>query len=61
MPVIRWLVVLAACSPSAVKIDANHPANPKAPVGRLAGPPPALRPGVVDAPKPEKPSTPHQH
>jgi hypothetical protein len=60
---MRWLVVLCvACTPSAVTIDAKHPANPKAEPGRLAGPPAALRPGVVETAKPPKPAPPpHQH
>jgi hypothetical protein len=54
---MRWLVVLCcACTPSAVKIDANHPANPKAEPGRLAGPPAALCAGVVETEKPAPPT-----
>jgi hypothetical protein len=57
---MRFLVVLfVACTPSAVKIDANHPANPKAEPGRLAGPPAALRPGVVETEKPSPTIAPH--
>jgi hypothetical protein len=41
-------VVLSACAPSAMPMTPEHPANPSAPTGRLAGPPPALRPGVLD-------------
>lgn len=60
---MKWLVVFAvACSPSAVTIDAQHPANPKAEPGRLAGPPAALRAGVVDTQKPaDKPAAPAPH
>ena len=53
---MRWLVVfvvlVVACTPRAVKVDAQHPANPKAEPGRLAGPPAALRPGVVESAPP---------
>jgi hypothetical protein len=45
-------VLLAACSPTAMSTPAEHPANPDAPIGRLAGPPAALRPGVADASTP---------
>jgi hypothetical protein len=60
---MRWLVVLAlSCTPSAVTVDANHPANPKAEPGRLAGPPAALRPGVVEIEKkPAAPPPAHKH
>lgn len=59
---MRWLVVLfLACTPSAVKIDATHPANPKAEPGRLAGPPAALRPGVVEVEKPKPAPAPAHH
>jgi hypothetical protein len=42
------IVVLAGCAVSAPARPATHPAQASAPTGRLAGPPPALRPGVVD-------------
>jgi len=42
-------LALAACAPRATSISSEHPANPDAPIGRLAGPPPALRPGVATA------------
>lgn len=48
---MRALVValaLGACAASPPPLAAAHPANPQAPVGRLAGPPPSLRKGVVD-------------
>jgi len=41
-------VVLVSCTPSAITVGAEHPANPDAPAGRVAGPPPALRPGAAD-------------
>jgi hypothetical protein len=43
-------VFLVACSPRPYRVSATHPASPAAPIGRLAGPPAALRPGVVEAP-----------
>jgi hypothetical protein len=49
MIVSSVLTVLAAgCAPRALAIGADHPANPDAPPGRLAGPPPALRVGVAE-------------
>lgn len=39
---------VAACTPRALPLPAGHPARADAPVGRLAGPPAALRPGVTD-------------
>lgn len=45
-----WVLGLAACAPRPQQLTASHPANPAAPTGRLAGPPPALRPGVVEPP-----------
>jgi len=44
------LVVLAACAAHAPALPADHPANPAAPVGRVAGAPASLRPGVVSYP-----------
>jgi hypothetical protein len=48
-PISRVVLVclVTSCAARAPKITANHPANPDAPTGRLAGAPPALRPGVV--------------
>lgn len=43
------LAALVGCAPAAMPLTAEHPASPEAPTGRLAGPPPALRPGVADA------------
>jgi hypothetical protein len=43
------LFALLGCSPTALSVTAEHPASPDAAPGRLAGPPPALRPGVADA------------
>jgi hypothetical protein len=47
--------LFAACAPRALAVTADHPASPDAPAGRLAGPPAALRPGVVDAPASSEP------
>ena len=47
--------LLAACAPRVARVGAEHPASPEAAVGRLAGPPAALRPGVVDLSVPVKP------
>lgn len=38
----------AACGTSAKPLPVEHPAHGSAPTGRLAAPPPALRPGVVE-------------
>ncbi len=47
--ILLVLALLAAgCAVRASTPPASHPASPRAPVGRLAGPMPALRPGVVD-------------
>jgi len=43
--VFSWVV---GCTPAAMTVGAEHPANPDAPAGRVAGPPPALRPGAAD-------------
>lgn len=43
------LALLAAgCAVRATLPSTSHPASPRAPTGRLAGPMPALRTGVVD-------------
>ena len=54
------LAVIAGCAPAAMKTGPEHPASPDAPTGRLAGPPAALRPGVVDIsiPEPKKQQVP---
>ena len=41
---------ITACAIEAPSLPATHPANPSAPVGRLAGPPATLRLGVVSYP-----------
>ena len=43
------LVLLVACTPAATTVTPSHPAHPDAEPGRLAGPPAALRRGVVEA------------
>jgi len=50
-----WLAGLLGCTPSAMSMTAEHPANPDATAGRLAGPPAALRPGVAGPTPPGKP------
>lgn len=52
---------LGACAPRAMSVTPDHPANPEAPIGRLAGPPPALRPGVARMTEPAKPVEPDGH
>jgi hypothetical protein len=53
------LAALVGCAPAAMPLTAEHPASPEAPTGRLAGPPPALRPGVAGAaPAASEPATP---
>jgi hypothetical protein len=42
------LVALAGCAMKPPPLAATNPASPAAPTGRLAGAPPALRPGVVE-------------
>lgn len=49
------LALLIGCTPAAQTITPAHPAHPDAEPGRLAGPPAALRPGVIEeAPPPVK-------
>ena len=54
-------IALFACTPSAMSIDSDHPANANAPAGRLAGPPAALRPDVADAAGVQEPTNGHEH
>jgi hypothetical protein len=42
------LALATACAVPKRPVPASHPASPQAPAGRLAGAPPALRPGVID-------------
>ena len=60
------LAVLFAvgCAPRAMPLAADHPANPEAEPGRLAGPPSALRAGVahLEEPTPRSGAAPsHDH
>jgi hypothetical protein len=62
---VIWLV-LAGCAVSSAPRPAAHPASASAPTGRLAGPPPSLRPGVVEykdvpALRKEPPPAEHHH
>lgn len=66
---MRFLAILAlftGCAASPPALDARNPANPSAPPGRLAGPPPSLRAGVISYPDvpvsaPKKPAEHHHH
>lgn len=40
-------LLLTACATAAPALPADHPANPRAPIGWLAGAPASLRPGSV--------------
>jgi hypothetical protein len=40
-------IALAGCAATVPPLPADHPADPHAPIGRLAGAPASLRPGVV--------------
>ncbi|HUJ62532.1 MAG TPA: hypothetical protein VLX92_28720 [Kofleriaceae bacterium] len=58
------LVLVAGCAIPAAPLPAGHPADPRAPIGRLAGPPDALRAGApADATPPhsEMPAMHHHH
>jgi hypothetical protein len=56
------VAVLASCATTPPALPASHPASARAPIGRLAGPPATLRPGVVtyDLPPPRA-AEPEQH
>jgi hypothetical protein len=54
-------LLLIGCAPKPYVPPASHPANPAAPTGRLAGPPPALRPGVVETPPQPAPAPAPKH
>lgn len=45
---VALLVALTACAVPKRTVSASDPASADAPVGRLAGAPPSLRPGVVE-------------
>ena len=51
------LTLAFGCTPAAMPVAPDHPTNPDAPTGRLAGPPAALRPGVASAEPASEPST----
>ncbi|HUQ04649.1 MAG TPA: hypothetical protein VM261_19245 [Kofleriaceae bacterium] len=58
---------MSACAASAPALSANHPADPAAPAGRLAGPPAILRAArppatpPADATPPDKAAPEHKH
>ncbi len=52
-----FFALLVGCAPQGMTTSAQHPANPDAPIGRLAGPPAALRPGVADVSTPARETT----
>jgi hypothetical protein len=65
-PGLAILALITGCAVSPPALDARDPANPSAPAGRLAGPPPSLRAGVVSYPDvpvaaPKKPADHHHH
>jgi len=45
--VIASILLVASCAVDPPALTAQHPANPSAAAGRLAGAPPTLRPGVA--------------
>lgn len=45
--VLLFALFAIGCAPRAMTVTPDHPAHPDAEPGRLAGPPSALRPGVV--------------
>ncbi|MEO8846645.1 MAG: hypothetical protein ABI591_27105 [Kofleriaceae bacterium] len=60
------LILLASCAVEPSALTAQHPANPSADTGRLAGAPATLRPGVasyVDVPalRTDPAPAPHHH
>jgi len=44
---VALVLGLAACAVHEPALPADHPASPHAPIGRVAGAPASLRPGVV--------------
>ncbi len=60
-PILLFAILVAGCTPRAVPLPSGHPARPDAPIGRLAGPPAALRSGVaaesLSPPAPPEPGT----
>lgn len=56
-------LLAAGCAPHVTSIGPDHPANPEAEPGRLAGPPAALRVGValLEEPPPQPRGPAHDH
>ncbi len=50
------VLAIAGCAPRAMPVPGEHPANPNATPGRLAGPPAALRPGVASSAEAQPPA-----
>lgn len=59
------LILSVGCAIDAPALSPQHPANPAAPTGRLAGAPASLRPGVASYPdvpvSPPEPPAHHHH
>ena len=55
------LIFAGGCAVAVPPVAADHPSSPKAPIGRLAGAPATLRPGVVDYQLPKPPPQQQQH
>ena len=57
------MIFVASCAIAPAPLPASHPASTSAPVGRLAGAPATLRPGVVtyDLPAPRRDEPAHHH
>jgi hypothetical protein len=55
------LLICAGCAVSPAPLAATSPANPRAPVGQLAGAPAALRAGVVHYDLPAVKTEPEHH
>lgn len=63
---MRFLLVIcvAGCASAPAALSADHPANPKAPTGRIAPAPASLRANVIaypDVPKTQAPAPAHHH
>jgi hypothetical protein len=59
---MRFAVVFCAgCAIGPAALPATSPANPRAPIGQLAGAPAALRPGVVHYDLPAVKTEPEHH
>ncbi|MBS1119665.1 MAG: hypothetical protein H6Q90_1893 [Deltaproteobacteria bacterium] len=58
------IALVGACAVRGPTVGSTHPAAATAPIGRLAGAPPSLRPGAVvypDVPAVAPPEAPHHH